>query len=183
MSVYYRLPENKMTTPYTTHQVFSASQRKRYMTEMKDTLAECLRLFAAPPVESERKGHDVIPLRRHIRKWFARGAPIDPQGAGAPTPTLRIVIRQMAIQVTGLAEYHADCRLWLRYPECRARTDAEREKTRRDLARVQNVKPMSENWIPWNLFLYATRDTPYYALNKKGFEVTVGQDPKLAKEE
>lgn len=165
---YYRL--SCMATPYTTYQQFSAASRHRYHCELKDTIAECLR-------------HDaVMPLRRHVRKWFARGAPIDPQGAGAPTPTLRIVLRQMALALPSLSEYHADCRLWLRYPECRARTDAEREKLRQDLARFATVKPYAENWIPWNWMLYAPTDTPYHAFNKLGVEVTVGAAPQFPDE-
>lgn len=153
-----------MAAAYVTHQQMSQASRSRYYVELKDALAECLR-------------HDATaPLRRHVWRWFARGAPIDPQGAGAPAGTLRIVIRQMALAVPGLAEYHADCRLWLRYPECRARDEASRAKLKRDLARFTSVKALGEAWIPWNWMLYAPEGTPYHAYNRLGVEVTVGAD-------
>ena len=115
----------------------------------------------------------VFPLRQHIREWFRKGAPIDPQGQGAPAGTLRIVVRQLTLAISSMSRWHDDCRLWLRYPEVRPRTEAGREKLRRDMERIKFAKPFNEDWIPWNLALYAPKGTPYEALNKKGFEVTV----------
>lgn len=166
-----------MGQPYVTHQRFSKAQEPLYWESLKGTLSQCMRLDTQPVSLLGEAFHDeaaVMPLRIFIRYWFRRGAPIDPQGQGAPAATLRIVIRQMILAVPTLSQWHGDCRLWLRYPEVRARTEAARAKLREDMKRVQFAKPISEDWIPWNLMLYAPKDTPYEKLNRRGFEVTVG---------
>ena len=163
--------------PYVTHQRFSKACEPLYWESLKGVLAQCLRMDCSPVSLLGEEFHDeacVMPLRQFIHYWFKRGAPIDPQGQGAPAATLRIIIRQMTLAVPSLSQWHGDCRLWLRYPEVRARTEAARAKLREDLKRVSYVKPISEDWIPWNLMLYAPKDTPYANLNAKGFEVTTG---------
>lgn len=166
-----------MGQPYVTHQRFSKAREPVYWESLKGVLAQCMRLDTQPVSLLGEDVHDelaVLPLRQFIRYWFRAGAPIDPQGQGAPAATLRIVIRQMVLAVSTLSQWHGDCRLWLRYPEVRARTEAARAKLREDMKRVQYVKPISEDWIPWNLMLYAPKGTPYEKLNQGGFEVTVG---------
>lgn len=168
---------------YVTHQRFTRADESQYWDSLKGALSECMRRDSLPCSLLGEEIHDeaaVLPIRRHIRRWFKRGAPIDPQGQGAPAGTLRIVIRQMVLAVPTLSLWHGDARLWLRYPEVRARTEAARAKLREDMKTKQFCKPISEDWVPWNLMLYAPKNTPYENLNRKGFEVTVGGDAPRA---
>lgn len=147
-----------MATDWVEHQRASRSSARQYHRELVGVLSHCLR-------------HDVVdPLRYHVRRWFAKGAPIDLQAQGAPESTLRIVVRQLALACSQLACFHADCRVWLADPLARCRSDLEREKLRVDLL-TKRPHPYQEGWIPWNLMLYAPRDTPYAEFQRKGFEV------------
>jgi hypothetical protein len=149
-----------MAQDWIEYQRVSRSSERLYYRELVGVLAYCLR-------------HDVVdPLRFHIRRWFAKGAPIDLQGQGAPESSLRIVVRQVALAIPSLRAFHAECRLWLADPYVRCRSDLERAKLRYDLRRIQNPKPYQEGWVPWNLLLWAPKGTPYAAFLRKGFEVT-----------
>lgn len=162
---------------YTTHQRFRKADEHLYFEALKSALAECLRRDAEPchwGGEDAHKEYAVHPLRRHVRYWFAKGAPIDFQAQGCPAPSLQITIRQMVLALPTMSAWHADCRLWLSCPEVRPKTEAGRERLKADLAKLCGApKPFSEAWIPWNLMLYAPKGTPYEALNRQGVEVTV----------
>jgi hypothetical protein len=174
---------------YTTHQRFTKADEHLYFAALKDALAECLRRDAEPCIcvgedgEAQAREYSVHPLRRFIAHWFRRGAPIDPQGFGCPAPSLAITIRQMVLALPSMSAWHADARLWLNHPEVRPKTEAGRERMRRDLSKLTSgPKANQEGWIPWNLMLYAPKDTPYYTFNKKGFEVTTGKAPEFPTE-
>lgn len=136
--------------------VISRATRHRYIKQLKEVLAHCLR-------------HDVTaPLRRFCRDWIRRGAPVDPKVLYLPTPSLRVVVRQVAAAFPSLGAFHADARLWLREPEARC-WDPVAGAVKLDAARFKFVKPYADTWIPFNLTLYAPRGTPYGVFNRVGF--------------
>lgn len=166
------------------HQQMPRSARKLYYRELADAISACLRASAEPKDEQyEGPDPETYPFRMHIWKWFKKGAPIDPQYAGMPAGGLKAVIRQIALSIGSLRAYHADCKLWLDCAEVRPRSLAERAKYLNDVKKLKSApKGYSHAWIPGNYTLYAPKGTPYHELNKKGFEVREGEEPKLPKE-
>ena len=142
--------------------MLSRSQRGRYLKELKSLVAHCLRTDTTRP------------FRVFVRTWIHRGAPIDPAAYYAPAPTIKIVLRQLCMTLPGLDDFKADARLWLSLPECRYSRPGDALlrgcfRSQRNLP--QRFKPFVENFIPWNLALYAPEGTPYAAFNRIGLTV------------
>ena len=140
----------------------SQARRTMYIRDLKEMLTACLR-------NGLREEH-VRDFRRFVLVWFRRGAPIDPQAAMLPSPSLQIVIRQVALAFPSLSEYHGDCRLWLSDPFIRSGGAPIRGP-------AKNPKAFTEHWIPFNLTLYAPAGTHYHAFNKVGATREWGDDP------
>lgn len=159
---------------HSTYQQMSRSWRKHYFAELKHVIGECMRIDREPPADDPReaRAEGVRPLRRFIRKWFRKGAPIDYEGQGAPAETLRILIRQMCLHIPTLSEYRTDALIWLSDPYARCRTEHERLKTRVDLMMGKNPPPYGPGaGVPWNLALSPQRGTYYDKFNALGIEV------------
>ena len=140
----------------------SQSTRRIYIRELKEVLGECMR------VRSTR------PFRPFLRRWLAKGAPIDPAALQAPGASLAIVIHQLVLAFPTLAQYHADARLWLTTPEARfARTGGKATGN-------APFRACQESFIPWNLALYAPKGTPYDAFNSIGFTEEIIDDDAAA---
>lgn len=140
--------------------VISRSQRGYYYRELKDVVSHCLRTDRTEP------------LRKFIRCWIRKGAPIDPDSLLAPAPTIAVILRQLCVALN-ISAYKADALLWLSMPQCRYSRPGEsltlEEMLRAQRAEVARFKPYSESFVPWNLALFAPKDTPYEAFNSQGF--------------
>ena len=142
---------------------FGPESRHLYWREAKEVLTACLRDHGFSP-----------PFREFCRRWFRKGAPIDPAVIGTPEPSLQILLRQFATACPGLpADVREDARLWLSLPDARIwRHPATRELMlpSADLRRtiVKKMRVYEEAFVPFNLCLYAPQDTPYHEYNRIG---------------
>lgn len=152
---------------------FSQAQAHRYLERLKDVLGYCLT-------------HEVTgPMYRFCRQELRRGAPIDPKVLYIPRPSMKIVLRQLVTAIPTMAKYHGDARLWLKSSAFRpVGTDvngarvygAMISRTIGGRTGMQYEKPFDESYIPFNLLLYAPKDSPYEKLQKQGFLLELEED-------
>lgn len=152
--------------------MISPSRRRTYLSDLKDVLAYCL-------------DHEVTkPLRTHCRRWINAGAPIDPKILYIPKSSLSIVLRQVVTALPTMSRHHADARLWLKSHQFRPLgVDVNGHRLYNAQVRsfggrsgMQYEKPFEEVFIPFNLLLYAPKDSPYERFNKVGFTLEVEDD-------
>lgn len=150
----------------------SRSRRHRYLEELKDCISFCL--------DHEK----TMPLRIFCRRWIKAGAPVDPKILFVPRHSLSIVLRQVVTALPRLARHHADARLWLKSSQFRPmgvdvnghRVYPAQVRSIGGKSGIQYEKPFEETFIPFNLLLYAPRDSPYERFNKIGFTLELEDD-------
>lgn len=140
----------------------SRYQRKFYLRELKDVIATGLR--------NGLREEDILTFRRFVRGWIKKGAPIDPKALWIPSPSLQIVIRQVATAFPTLGIYHGDAKLWLSDPLIRSGGAP-------ITGPIKNPRNFQESFIPFNLTLWAPNGSYYESFNKIGFTREWVNDP------